>query len=104
MISVVDKVLILAGTLWVVAVGFVIFSWVLQARQQMVLRYIAARLEALEKKIAESAQHKIDSEPKKQSALPPETTIAIAKDEPLSKYEEVTLPDEIDINFVDRGV
>ena len=53
MISALDKILILSGTLWVVAVGFVIFSWILQARQQVVLRYIAVRLEALEKKVGQ---------------------------------------------------
>lgn len=102
MISVLDKILILSGTLWVVAVGFVIFSWILQARQQAVLRYIAVRLEALEKKVGQPVKRS-EEKPAGQPSLPPETTIAIAKDEPLSKYETVTLPDEIDINFVDRG-
>ena len=36
------------------------------------------------------------------SSRPVQTAIAITKDEPISKYKSVTLPDDIQISFVDK--
>ena len=102
--SITEKLMILSGTLWVCALVFIIYAWILQARQQAVLRYIAARLRRIEQLIQPTIPAETPSsepEPKKPTTKP-ETRITIDKNEPLSKYETVTLPDEIDINFVDR--
>ena len=102
--SVMEKILILSGTLWLSAIAFIVYAWLVQVRQQQILRYIAGRLDAIEKKLSPKniVREKSDS-PSQQSVKPsPETMITIDKNEPISKYETVNLPDEININFVDR--
>ena len=101
--SVMEKMMILSGTLWVFAVAFIIYAWITQNRQQLLLKYIAGRLKHIENMLQPPdppSSSKPTSSPKK--AAKPETSISIDKNEPLSKYETVTLPDEININFVDR--
>ena len=102
--STMEKLMILSGTLWLCALAFIIYAWILQARQQAILRYIATRLRRIEQLLQPPVPSETPStnpQPKKNTAKP-ETRITIDKNEPLSKYETVTLPDEIDINFVDR--
>ena len=100
--SVMEKMMILSGTLWVFAVAFIIYAWIIQNRQQLLLKYIAGRLKRIENLLqsSDTPSPKPASSPKKTAK--PETSISIDKNEPLSKYETVTLPDEININFVDR--
>lgn len=94
--------IILSAVLWGLAVLFIVFAWTALYRQQTILRFIAHRLTTIERSLR---QMQPASQPRKarpsQSAAP-ETKITIDKNEPLSKYETVNLPDEIDINFVDR--
>ena len=100
--SVMEKMMILSGTLWIFAVAFIIYAWIIQNRQQLLLKYIAGRLKRIENLLqpSDTPSPKPASSPKKTAK--PETSISIDKNEPLSKYETVTLPDEISINFVDR--
>ena len=101
--SLIEKMVVLSGTLWLTIVAFVIYMWVLQAKQQLVWRYIAKKLAEIEKKINQTivpenilteknVEHEI-----KQS----ETVVTISKNEPMSKYETVNLPDDAEIKFVD---
>ena len=95
------QMIILSLTLWGIAVLFIIFAWVALYRQQTILRFIARRLTTIERSIkAVRNPSVLTAEPSEKST--PETKITIDKNEPLSKYETVNLPDEIDINFVDR--
>ena len=87
-----EKIMILSGTLWLTALAFIVYAWMTQMRQRAILRYIARRLDGIEQAL----------KPAKTLPRATETQITIDKNEPLSKYETVTLPDEIDINFVDR--
>lgn len=103
------KLLLLSGVLWLSAILFIVYAWIIQSRQQMILRYIAKKLQFIEKNIKENNKgiktvgvENLKASETPTTKLPPETTIAIDKNEPLSKYETVTLPDAIDINFVDR--
>ena len=101
------KLLILSGVLWLSAISFIIYAWISYSRQRLVLRYIANRLTKIEALLTHPIPTKKTEEvPHSSSAkepLPsPETIITIDKNEPLSKYETVNLPDEININFVDR--
>ena len=80
---------ILAFLLWGVTVGFVIFSWILFHRQQQIFNHIVVRLERLDQAL-------LSSPPKNQ------THMSISKDEPILKYEKVTLPDDIQIAFVEK--
>jgi len=104
--SVIGKIILLSGILWLTAVLFAIYIWFLLYRQQVLLRLIGRRLTLLENRIKpmpktpEASDSHPTSEKKKHTE--PETQITIDKNEPLSKYETVNLPDEIDINFVDR--
>lgn len=106
--NVLEKLLILSGTLWLSALAFIVYTWIMQVRQQAVLRYIAYRLAGIDKSLkgltpaVKLPRASVEPTAEKPSAPTPETVIAIDKNEPLSKYETVSLPDEADINFVDR--
>ena len=100
-----EKIIVLSGTLWFSAVAFIIYSWVVQVRQQQVFRFIAKRLISIEKALTtqpspKTTQPAEDKLPPKEEA--PKKTLSINKNDPISKYETVTLPDEININFVDK--
>ncbi len=98
--SFMEKMLVLSGTLWLTTIAFIVYMWVYQAKQQLVWRYIAQKLAEIEKNIKQPLkQEKIQNEVpeiKKQ-----ETVVTISKNEPMSKYETVNLPDEAEIKFVD---
>ena len=100
--SVMEKMMILSGTLWIFAVAFIIYAWILQNRQQFLLRYIAGKLKHIESLLQPQQPQVPESLPSDKKNANPKTSITIDKNEPLSKYETVTLPDEININFVDR--
>ena len=93
--SAIGKLIILSGAIWLIAIAAIVYACILQARQRAILRYIAARLTKIEQLLT-------PQKPAQPSAEKPQkTVITINKNEPLSKYEKVTLPDNIDINFVD---
>ena len=96
----IEKILILAGTLWITAVGFIVFSWILEVKRQQALIFIAKRLISLEKKVRRLSG---ESDPTTTSVdKKDESVIDIPKTAPLSAYEAVTLPDDADIHFVDE--
>jgi len=102
-----EKIILLSATLWLSAIVFMAYTFIVQARLQTILKALFQKIDRLEKaftppkSIGESAPD--TPAPKAQKGnKAPETTIKIDKNEPLSKYETVTLPDEININFVDR--
>ncbi len=105
----IEKVFILAATLWVTAVGFIIFSWLLEVRRQQALVFIARRLESIDKRLRRltgevrperkaSVEQSADSA-EAQTAIP---VVDIPKNMPLSAYESVTLPDNAAVHFVDE--
>lgn len=83
---------VLAALLWVLSVGFILFSWSLLNRQQQVFRHILARLERLD----DALLARRASMPKQKTAL------SIPKDEPIKKYASVSLPDDVEISFVEK--
>ena len=100
---------ILALLLWVLAVGFILFSGILFYRQQLIFRHILKRLKFLEEMIGQvGVQASVQSEDvsvviKQQEAQKTqETRLSIMKDEPISKYESMTLPDDVQISFVEK--
>ncbi len=83
----------LTGVLWISAMSLVIFTIFFVYRQSLILRYLVSKI------------NKIENLLKQVSEQPKETTIthvSIQKDEPLSKYETVTLPDDAKIDFVEK--
>lgn len=84
---------ILAFLLWLVSIGFVLFSGMLFYRQQLIFRHILKRLSMLEKKLTPKV-----TPPEK----PTKTYLSIPKDEPIMKYEKMTLPEDVQISFVEK--
>ena len=105
--SLTEKIIILIGTLWFTTIGFIVYMWILQAKQQLILRYIAKKLADIEKNtkshsLEETDAPKTDPEKTEDSEIKKqETVVTINKNEPMSKYETVNLPDEAEIKFVD---
>lgn len=85
---------ILTFLLWLIAVGFVVFSGLLFYRQQVILRHLLIRLTRLEAAVVSPKQPPVRPAHK--------TQLSILKDEPIAKYESVTLPDDVQISFVEK--
>lgn len=83
---------VLAALLWALAIGFIVFSWVMLNRQLEVFRHILARLERLD----DALLGRRANMPKQKTAL------SIPKDEPIKKYASVSLPDDVEISFVEK--
>ncbi len=88
---------ILSFLLWVLAVGFVLFTGILFYRQQQIFHHILKRLKQMEKTILQYAE---GQQPEKHPT--PQVRLSIPKDEPISKYESMTLPDDVQISFVEK--
>jgi len=90
---------ILALLLWALAIGFILFSGILFYRQHLIFRHILKRLKMLEMTIAgQSNPNLVQKHPQK----PQETRLSIMKDEPIAKYESMTLPDNVQVSFVEK--
>lgn len=88
---------ILSFLLWVLAVGFILFTGILFYRQQQIFHHILKRLKQMEKMISQYAENQPNEvKPVTQMRL------SIPKDEPISKYESMTLPDDVQISFVEK--
>ena len=88
---------ILSFLLWALAVGFVLFTGILFYRQQQIFHHILKRLKQMEKMIA---RYEENQSTKKQQT--PQVRLSIPKDEPISKYESMTLPDDVQISCVEK--
>ena len=94
---------ILAFLLWVLAVGFILFSGVLFYRQQLIFRHILKRLKNLEIMMGQSmGQVNTSLETANVVSKQQETHLSIMKNEPISKYESMTLPDDVQVSFVEK--
>lgn len=94
---------IFALLLWVLAVGFIIFSGILFYRQQLIFRHILKRLNHLEMMMSQPITQPVEqSQPVKTPQKTQETHLSIMKNEPISKYESMTLPDDVQISFVEK--
>lgn len=82
---------ILVALLWLICFAFTVFSFIVLRRQQIVFEHIAARLERLDEALLGGK--------KKQAA---KVQVSIPKDEKISKYESVSLPDDVQISFVEK--
>ena len=100
---------ILALLLWFLAVGFILFSGILFYRQQLIFRHILKRLKSLELMVEQLVSQPVDwsqsvhsTEQAQEMPKMKETHLSIMKDEPISKYESMTLPDDVQISFVEK--
>ena len=62
--SLTEQIFILIGTLWTTIIAFIIYMWVLQNKQQLILRFIAQRLAEIEKHMPKEDQKKDKQEAK----------------------------------------
>lgn len=94
---------ILAFLLWVLAVGFILFSGILFYRQQLIFRHILKRLKNLEMMMGQS-MGQVNTSPETANVVSKqqETHLSIMKNEPISKYESMTLPDNVQVSFVEK--
>ncbi len=69
--------------------GVVVFLLILLKRQREGFQYISVRLNQFEKRLPD----------KKTDTKKPQISIPV--DEPIAKYEQVSLPDDVKINFVE---
>ncbi len=84
-------IFVLIIALWFITVVLTVCLWQWLQKQRLFMRYLVSRFDRLEEKISVL------------EAPVFETKLSIQKDEPISKYESVTLPDDIDIDFVERS-
>lgn len=84
---------LLAFSIWIMAVILILFSAYQQRRYYQLFQFIMARLDKMEERFF-SLENQV--------RVPHETSLSIQKDEPMAKYKNVTLPDDIDINFVEK--
>ena len=78
--------IILISGVWLMAVLFIVFGWILLKRQQKMIRDFMA-LQGNE------ASPAAESKP---------VQLEISKDEPIAKYKDLT-PEEADVSFVDKN-
>ncbi|MDD3669299.1 MAG: hypothetical protein PHX68_03385 [Alphaproteobacteria bacterium] len=88
------EVILLAGSIWVVAIGFIVFAWLLMCRSHAVLSELRRRLRAVEQKT--DALVRIEQKSIKK-------TISIDTSEAIGPYRSAALPDEASVDFVDAG-
>lgn len=84
--------ILLAGSLWIIAIGFMVFSWVMMCRSHVVLSELRRRLRAVEQKV-DAVLHVEQKSIKK--------IISINKSEIVGPYKSAALPDEVHVDFVD---
>jgi len=91
------ELLFLGVGVWVLAFILVIYAWLLLKRQKRLIDFVLDRFVELSSK---------DTLPRLtvddlRSNAKTEQTIAIAKDEPISKYADMTVSDSVNISFVE---
>ncbi len=85
----------LAISLWLGAIWFASFAVRILKRQDALYRSIAGRLGVLERALGEAVQ-------KSDAIRESLAQISIPVNEPIAKYESVTLPDDANIRFVEK--
>ena len=90
------ELLFLGVGVWLLAVVLVVYAWILLRRQKQMIDDIVALLKSN------------NWQPKPTSTLgdlrptiEDEKSIAISKDEPISKYKDVTISDSVNVSFVE---
>ncbi len=83
----------LTVSLWLGAVWFATFAVRLIKRQDALYQALSARMTALEAALTE-AVHKSDTT---RASL---TQLSIPMSEPIAKYKDLTLPDDVNVHFV----
>ncbi len=83
-------------SLWLIAIWFATFAVRVLKRQDVLCHALVARLRALDTALGEAVEQ---SETIRASLA----NISIPVNEPIAKYEGVTLPDDATIRFVERS-
>jgi len=90
------ELLFLGIGVWVLALILVVYAWVLLRRQKQFFEAIVARFESMtENKSPRFTLNDL------RPSLKTEKSLVIAKDEPISKYADMTVSDSVNVSFVD---
>lgn len=99
------ELMILITGVWLIAILFFIYGWVLIKKQKQMLHDFYQFL-ATQSPLQETPpfQHNEQDEPDEQEETPePEPIhIEISKEEPISKYENMNPQNPVDISFIDE--
>ena len=90
------ELLFLGIGVWVLALILVVYAWVLLRRQKRLIDFVLARFETM----SENKPPRFtldDLRPNNKT----EKSIAISKDEPISKYADMTVSDSVNVSFVE---
>ena len=91
------ELLFLGVGVWVLALILVIYAWILLKRQQRLIDFVLDKFAELP---ANKSRRAI-LEDLRPASSKTEQTIAIAKDEPISKYADMTVADSVNVSFVE---
>jgi len=90
------ELLVLGVGVWVLALILVVYAWILLRRQKRMVDFILARLEAISEN--KTPRFTLDN---LRPSIKEEKSIAISKDEPISKYADMTVSDSVNVSFVE---
>ena len=90
-----EFIILIAGV-WLMTILFFVYGWVLLKRQKQMID----RLFALPKQPQSDQPEKFQSDTEQADLSP--RHLEISKDEPLSKYQDVS-PEEMEVSFVDKS-
>ena len=92
------ELLFLGIGVWVLAFILVVYAWILLKRQERLINFVLDRFDELP--VNNKTRRAILDDLRPNSANT-EKTIAIAKDEPISKYADMTMSDSVNVSFVE---
>lgn len=92
------ELLFLGIGVWVLAVILVVYAWALLQRQKKMIEVVYEKLEEMDRPRSSGRTPVMLKDLK---PADPEEEIIISKDEPLSKYANMTVPDTATVSFVD---
>ena len=95
------ELLFLGIGVWVLAFILVVYAWILLRRQKRLVEMVVEKLDRLNPKEEASPSATTLNDLRPASSTPDEKTIVISKDEPMGKYENVTVDDSVNVSFVE---
>ena len=93
------ELLFLGIGVWVLAVILVVYAWALLRRQKKMIEAVYEKLDSMDRPRSSGRTTSLLKDLKPVDE--PEQEIIISKDEPLSKYANMTVPDSATVSFVD---
>ncbi|MBP5344486.1 MAG: hypothetical protein J6Y85_05395 [Alphaproteobacteria bacterium] len=93
------ELLFLGVGVWVLALILVVYAWLLLRRQKRLIEFVLDKLAD----ISVNTSHRFTLNDLRSTADKPEKTVAIAKDELISKYAGMPMSDSVNVSFVESS-